>query len=42
MKIYNPNLNQSKYDKVLCIIYVDLEYLIEKIDGCKFIHKKCE
>ena len=25
----------QKSDKAPCIIYVDLEYLMEKIDGCK-------
>ena len=25
----------QKYDKAPFIIYVDLQYIIEKIDGCK-------
>ena len=30
----------QKSDKAQFIIYADLECLIEKIGGCKFIHKK--
>ena len=33
--VLKHNSNREKSDKAPCIIYVDLECVLEKFDGCK-------
>ena len=37
--VLKHNSNREKSDKVPCIIYVDLECVLEKFDGCKNNHE---